>query len=64
VSAPNSAGLTSALWLAAADGAGRCPTVTSADVVELNPAFDRDGQTARLAALTVWSLLRGLADRG
>lgn len=64
VSAPTSAGLASELWLGAADSAGRCPAVTSADVVELNPAVDRDGQTARLAALTVWWLLRGRADRG
>ena len=64
VSAPGSAGLPSELWLAAADRAGRCPAVTSADVVELNPAVDRDSQTARLAALTVWSLLRGRAERG
>ena len=64
VSAPTSVGLASELWLAAADSAGRCPAVRSADVVELNPAFDRDGQTVRLAALTVWCLLRGRAERG
>ncbi len=63
VSAPNSAGLTSDLWLEAAYVAGRSAAVSSADVVELNPAFDRDGQTARLAALTVWWLLRGRAER-
>jgi arginase family enzyme len=33
-------------------------------VVEENPAFDQDGRTARLAALTVWWLLRGRAERG
>lgn len=64
VSAPNAAGLRTELWLAAAYAAGRCPAVTSADVVELNPRVDRDGQTARLAALTVWWLLRGRAERG
>jgi formiminoglutamase len=63
VSAPNPGGLTSELWLAAACGAGRTPAVTSADVVELNPSVDRDGQTARLAALTVWWLLRGYTER-
>jgi formiminoglutamase len=63
VSAPNAAGLRSELWLSAAYAAGRCPAVTSADVVELNPSVDRDGQTARLAALTVWWLLRGCAER-
>lgn len=64
VSAPNPAGLASELWLQAAYHAGRSPAVDSADVVELNPAVDRDGQTARLAALTVWWLLLGRAERG
>jgi formiminoglutamase len=63
VSAPSAGGLPTELWLAAAYGAGRCPSVASADVVELNPAVDRGGQTARLAALTVWSILKGMAER-
>jgi formiminoglutamase len=64
VSAPNPGGLSSELWLAAAYGAGRSPAVASVDVVEPNPLVDLYGQTARLAALTVWWLLRGLAERG
>lgn len=64
VSAPNAGGFTSDLWIEAAYQAGRSPAVASADLVELNPAVDRDGQTARLAALTVWWLLRGRAERG
>jgi formiminoglutamase len=63
VSAPNPSGLHSELWLYAAYGAGRTPAVNSADVVELNPRVDSDGQTARLAALTVWWILRGRAER-
>ena len=63
VSAPNLGGLPSQLWVEAAYAAGRSSAVTSADVVELNPQFDRDRQTARLAALTVWWLLRGRAER-
>lgn len=63
VSAPNPGGLAGDLWLAAAYQAGRCPLVASADVVELNPRVDAGGQTARLAALTVWWLLRGRAER-
>jgi formiminoglutamase len=63
VSAPSTDGLSVAEWLRAAYRAGACPQVTSADVVELNPTFDRDGQTARLAARTVWEILRGLAGR-
>ncbi|HJR15727.1 MAG TPA: formimidoylglutamase [Gemmatimonadales bacterium] len=63
VSAPNSGGLTSDLWIEAAYQAGRSAGVASVDVVELNPVFDRDGQTARLAAVTVWWLLRGWSER-
>jgi formiminoglutamase len=63
VSAPNPAGLSTELWLEAAYGAGRSTAVASADVVELSPRHDVDGQTARLAALTVWWLLRGRAER-
>lgn len=63
VSAPNPDGLSSELWLKAAFEAGRSAAVTSADIVELNPRFDVDGQTARLAALTVWWVLRGRAER-
>jgi arginase family enzyme len=33
------------------------------DIVELNPRVDLDGRTARLAALTVWSFLKGLSER-
>ena len=63
VSAPNAGGLFSDLWIEAAYQAGRSPAVSSADIVELNPAVDRDGQTARLAAVTVWWLLRGRSER-
>ena len=63
VSAPTARGLDPRLWLRAAFLAGRTSAVTSADVVELCPRLDRDDQTARLAALTVWEILRGLAAR-
>ena len=63
VSAPATAGLDVATWLAAAREAGSCPAVVSCDIVELNPDHDRDGQTARLAARTVWEILFGLASR-
>ncbi len=63
VSAPNAGGLSSDLWIEAAYQAGRSPAVSSADIVELNPVVDRDGQTARLAAVTVWWLLRGRSER-
>lgn len=63
VSAPAARGLSPERWLEAAFLAGRTPAVVSADLAELNPSFDRDDQAARLAALTVWELLRGLAAR-
>jgi formiminoglutamase len=63
VSAPNAAGLSSDLWIEAAYQAGRSAAVSSVDIVELNPQVDRDGQTARLAAVTVWWLLCGRSER-
>lgn len=63
VSAPTVGGMPVELWLHAAHQAGRSPQVTSVDVVECNPVYDVDGRTARLAAVTVWHVLRGLAER-
>lgn len=63
VSAPATGGLPPGAWLAAAEAAGRSAAVRSLDVVELNPRFDVDGRTARLAAHTVWRFLAGLATR-
>ena len=63
VSAPNPAGLPLALVLGAAYLAGRTGAVTSCDVVELAPALDATGITARAAALVAWEILRGVAAR-
>lgn len=63
VSAPCANGLRSDLWLTAAYLAGRNEQVTSFDLSEMNPAYDRDGQTAKLAALTIWHFLLGLSQR-
>jgi formiminoglutamase len=63
VSAPATGGLTTDLWLHAAYCAGANPQVSSMDLVEVNPRLDRDGQTTRLAALTIWTFLKGLATR-
>lgn len=63
VSAPCTNGLHQDLWLTAAYLAGRNEQVTSFDLCEVNPSFDRDGQTARLAALTIWQFLLGLSQR-
>ena len=64
VSAPATGGLAPGIWLDVAERCGRTEAVSSIDIVELNPEFDRDGQTAALAASTVWRFLRGLALRG
>ena len=63
VSAPSTGGFTPAEWLAFAQAGGRHRTVRSVDIAEFNPVYDRDGQTGRLAALTIWHVLRGLAAR-
>ncbi len=63
VSAPGVGGLSSAVWLRAAESCGRSTHVRSIDVVELNPEHDVDGRSTVLAALTVWHVLRGLASR-
>jgi formiminoglutamase len=63
VSAPNPVGLIGEDLLTCARVAGQKPGVTSFDVVEINPCFDRDGQSARWAALAIWHFLIGLAQR-
>lgn len=63
VSAPAVGGFSAAEWLWAAELAGRAPHVRSVDLSECNPRFDVDERTARLAALTVWRVLKGLAAR-
>lgn len=63
VSAPNASGVASQLWLELAFQFGNHPKVTSFDLCEVNPEFDRDHQTVRLAALTVWYFLLGVALR-
>ncbi|HSR70717.1 MAG TPA: formimidoylglutamase [Acidobacteriota bacterium] len=63
VDPPCADGLDASLWLHAARQAGRVRHVTSVDVVECNPHLDPSGRTARLAALTVWRFLSGLAER-
>ncbi|MDZ7659839.1 formimidoylglutamase [Fodinibius sp.] len=63
VSAPCVNGLPSDLWLTAAYLAGRNEQVTSFDLSEVNPRHDRDTQTAKLAAVTIWNFLLGLSER-
>ncbi|HEX5004936.1 MAG TPA: formimidoylglutamase [Gemmatimonadales bacterium] len=62
-SSPTVGGLTADLWLHAAYRAGRTAAVRSCDIVEMNPVYDRDSAAARLAAATVWQVLKGLVER-
>jgi formiminoglutamase len=64
VSAPNVKGLSGFTAFHCAGWAGRSPAVSSIELVEINPRFDRDGQSARWAALVIWNFLTGLAVRG
>lgn len=43
--------------------AGKHQGVSSIDICEMNPKFDRDGQTARVAALTIWKFINGFQNR-
>jgi formimidoylglutamase len=61
VSAPSAEGFTPREATQAAFLAGRHAEVRLFEVVELNPVFDRDNQTARLAATIVTAFLTGLA---
>jgi formiminoglutamase len=63
VSAPNPTGLTGQEVIACARRAGACGHVSSLDLVEINPYLDRDGQSARWAALAIWHFLVGRAER-
>lgn len=63
VSAPNTYGLSAQIWLKTAFELGKNAKITSFDLCEVNPVYDRDGQTVRLAAMTIWYFLLGVALR-
>ncbi len=63
VSAMNPAGMGSREAAAAAHALGRDPRVRCFDLMELCPAHDEQGRTARLAAHLFLSFLRGFAER-
>lgn len=63
VSAPSAEGFTPHQAVEAAFLAGEDPFVRLFEVVELNPVFDRDNQTARLAATIITAFLTGVASR-
>ena len=61
VSAPGVVGVAPGAVLRAAARLGGLPCVSQLGIYELNPRFDVDGATARLAARIAWSYLTGLA---
>jgi formiminoglutamase len=63
VSAPNPLGLSGRVAASCAAAAGACAAVSSFDLVEINPSVDRDGQSARWAAVAVWHFLSGSSRR-
>jgi len=63
VSAVNPNGMTPRDVAACCYQAGLSPRVRCFDIMELNPALDQDGRTARVAAHLFLAFLRGLSER-
>ena len=63
VSAPSADGFTPRQAVEAAFLAGQNEAVRLFEVVELNPLYDRDNQTARLAATIITAFLTGVAGQ-
>ncbi len=63
VSAPLPTGFTAEEFLTAALFAGKRRKTKLIDIVELNPKYDVDGKTAKLAALAMMYFLTGFANR-
>ena len=63
VSAPNANGMSTKTWLKTAFELGKIGKITSFDLCEVNPVYDKDGKTVRLAAMTIWYFLLGVALR-
>ena len=63
VSAPNPMGLGLLPATRLAEAAGQHPNVLHFDLMELNPSYDRDGATARVAALLLLHFVAGVQRR-
>lgn len=57
VSAPNPAGLSASQLLDIADFAGTDPRSRLFEITEVNPEYDIDDRTSRLAAVTMWTFI-------
>lgn len=64
VSATMPDGFTATELLATARMLGRRPSTIALDIVEVNPSFDRDNITAKLAAHAAIRFIAGVAERG
>jgi formiminoglutamase len=62
VSAPNPVGMTGDELCQIAAIAGRDPRTRIVEFTEVNPNYDVDGRTARLAAIAIWHVLAGFAQ--
>ncbi|MCC6844992.1 MAG: formimidoylglutamase [Bacteroidetes bacterium] len=62
-SAPSTLGFTAEEICRAAYIAGKNPAVRLIDIVEVNPNFDADNRTAKLAAIMMAQFISGLAER-
>ena len=60
VSAPSPVGFTAEEILHLTDACHHQPKIGIFEISEVNPVFDRDNCTARLAALAVYTFLYGL----
>jgi formiminoglutamase len=63
VSAPNPAGMDGADLCRIAEIAGRDARSRLLELTEVNPDYDIDGHTCRLAAVVIFSFLHGVCDR-
>lgn len=61
VSAPNPLGMSGEEFCQLAAGAGADPRTQIVELSEVNPAYDLDGRTCRLAAVAIWSVLAAIA---
>lgn len=64
VSAPNPIGMTGAELCELAELAGADTRTRLVELSEVNPAYDLDQRTCRLAAVAIWHVLAGWAEQG
>lgn len=63
-SAPQVTGLTPDLMFPVLERLGKSSRVTSLDICEVNPVFDRDNQTSKLAAMLIYQFISGHFSSG